>query len=178
MWNLSSSKLTVMFGIVGIGVAIATPTFAQQITLSPSGTSMLKVEGSLSSPDDFYKDFFPGITLGPGTGTSLTDDGIYGARPYTGIVQILDENTSRILTPEEVALFNQRYVKPYNPNAVNPAGQASSSILPTVTVQASQNPTADFATTRSAPRNTIPEQLNQGVIDSPLLNSRIFPGMR
>jgi hypothetical protein len=47
-----------------------------------------------------------------------------------------------------------------------------------VTVQASQNPTADFATTRSAPRNPVPEQLNQGVIDSPLSNSRIFPGMR
>jgi hypothetical protein len=47
-----------------------------------------------------------------------------------------------------------------------------------VTVQASQNPTADFATTRSAPRNTVPEQLNRGVVDSPLSNSRIFPGMR
>jgi hypothetical protein len=47
-----------------------------------------------------------------------------------------------------------------------------------VTVQASQNPTADFVTTRSAPRNTVPEQLNQGIIDSPLSNSRIFPGMR
>jgi hypothetical protein len=47
-----------------------------------------------------------------------------------------------------------------------------------LTVQASQNPTADFATTRSAPRNTVPEQLNRGVVDSPLSNSRIFPGMR
>jgi hypothetical protein len=50
--------------------------------------------------------------------------------------------------------------------------------IPSVTVQASQNPTADFATTRSAPRNTVPDQLNQGIIDSPLSNSRIFPGMR
>jgi hypothetical protein len=47
-----------------------------------------------------------------------------------------------------------------------------------VTVQASQNPSADFATTRSAPRNTVPEQLNRGVVDSPLSSSRIFPGMR
>jgi hypothetical protein len=51
-------------------------------------------------------------------------------------------------------------------------------VIPSVTVQASQNPTADFATTRSAPRNTVPDQLNQGIIDSPLSNSRIFPGMR
>jgi hypothetical protein len=55
---------------------------------------------------------------------------------------------------------------------------AASVTLPSVTVQASQNPTADFATTRSAPRNTVPEQLNRGVADSPLSNSRIFPGMR
>jgi hypothetical protein len=130
------------------------------------------------SPSDFYKDLMPGITLGSGTGTGLIDDGMYGARPYTGIVQILDENTSRILTPEEVALFNQRYIKPYNPNAVNPLSQSLPSIQPTVTVQASQNPAADFATTRSAPRNTVPEQLNRGVVDSPLSNSRIFPGMR
>jgi hypothetical protein len=67
------------------------------------------------------------------------------------VTKILDENTSRILTPEEVALFNQRYVKPYNPNAVNPLGQASPIIQPPVSVQASQNPTADFAMTRSAP---------------------------
>jgi hypothetical protein len=51
-------------------------------------------------------------------------------------------------------------------------------VIPSVTVQASQNPTADFATTRSALRNPVPEQLNQGVMDSPLSNSRIFPGMR
>ncbi len=57
------------------------------------------------------------------------------------------------------------------------ANQIASPVT-SVTVQASQNPTADFATTRSAPRNTVPEQLNRGVVDSPLSNSRIFPGMR
>jgi vacuolar-type H+-ATPase subunit H len=57
------------------------------------------------------------------------------------------------------------------------ANQVASPVT-SVTVQASQNPTADFATTRSAPRNPVPEQLNQGIIDSPLSNSRIFPGMR
>ncbi len=50
--------------------------------------------------------------------------------------------------------------------------------IASVIVQPSQNPTADFAPTRSAPRNTVPEQLNQGIINSPLSNSRIFPGMR
>jgi hypothetical protein len=134
--------------------------------------------GSFGSSAANQKELMPGITLGSGTGTNVIDDGMYGARPVTGIVQILDENTSRILTPEEVALFNQRYIKPYNPNAVNPLSQSLPSIQPTVTVQASQNPSADFATTRSAPRNTVPEQLNRGVVDSPLSNSRIFPGMR
>jgi hypothetical protein len=57
------------------------------------------------------------------------------------------------------------------------ANQVASPVT-SVIVQASQNPTADFATTRSAPRNTVPEQLNRGVVDSPLSNSRIFPGMR
>ncbi len=57
------------------------------------------------------------------------------------------------------------------------ANQVASPVI-SVRVQASQNPTADFATTRSAPRNPVPEQLNQGIIDSPLSNSRIFPGMR
>jgi hypothetical protein len=65
------------------------------------------------------------------------------------------------------------------PTASQPviANQVASPVT-SVTVQASQNPTADFATTRSAPRNTVPEQLNRGVVDSPLSNSRIFPGMR
>jgi hypothetical protein len=57
------------------------------------------------------------------------------------------------------------------------ANQITSPVT-SVTVQPSRNPTADFATTRSAPRNSVPEQLNQGVIDSPLSSSRIFPGMR
>jgi hypothetical protein len=57
------------------------------------------------------------------------------------------------------------------------ANQVASPVT-SVTVQASQNPTADFATTRSALRNNVPEQLNRGVVDSPLSNSRIFPGMR
>jgi hypothetical protein len=59
---------------------------------------------------------------------------------------------------------------------VNPT--LTQSPVASVAIQASQNPSADFATTRSAPRNTVPEQLNQGVINSPLSNSRIFPGMR
>jgi hypothetical protein len=62
--------------------------------------------------------------------------------------------------------------------ALLPVASVTLPSLPAVTVQASQNPTADFATTRSAPRNTVPEQLNRGVVDSPLSNSRIFPGMR
>jgi hypothetical protein len=62
---------------------------------------------------------------------------------------------------------------------ITPAAIAiSPTTIPAVTVQASQNPSADFATTRSGPRNTVPEQLNRGVVDSPLSNSRIFPGMR
>jgi hypothetical protein len=64
------------------------------------------------------------------------------------------------------------------PGEVTPVVSQSLPSLPPVTVQASQNPTADFAPTRSAPRNTVPDQLNQGIINSPLSSSRIFPGMR
>jgi hypothetical protein len=50
--------------------------------------------------------------------------------------------------------------------------------LPIVSVQASQNPTVDFASTRSFDRAPLPQQLNRQLAESPLSSSRIFPGMR
>jgi hypothetical protein len=101
------------------------------------------------------------------------------------------EAESVVRAPENYGIRNAVSSETIAPSTVEPAilvtpsvGQASLPLvvvqapIAPVTIQASQNPTADFATTRSFSRNTVPEQLNRGVADSPLSSSRIFPGMR
>ncbi|MFM2431681.1 MAG: hypothetical protein RLZZ511_2894 [Cyanobacteriota bacterium] len=62
--------------------------------------------------------------------------------------------------------------------AVSPATIAVSPTRPTATIQGSQNPTADFAAANGFDRSRLPAQLNRQLMESPLSNSRVFPGMQ
>ncbi len=199
-----SLKLSVLANIFLLSVL---PVQAQQVILTPAGTAIQTFPGSTSistspAPSSQTSDMLSGLT-NPNASSELPiwmTDSSAGLLTGTSISAgaLRGENAPRVsASPAEIAEVEARYAAilqqvtpqiqqlksagvPIPEPAVSIPNVSPTTVSTTsaVAVQASQNPTADFAPTRSAPRNTVPEQLNQGVINSPLSDSRIFPGMR